>query len=142
MAVVPILIVEDEALLLMLLCEAFEDAGFNVVAASSAEQAILLITTRQVTAVPVLVTDLNLGPGLDGVALAAEVRRLCPGVAVMYATGNASWLSGQADAFRPGDRLFAKPYDLSGLVAAVQAAAATDRDGWPNSDRAISEVSA
>ena len=118
------LVVEDEPLLLMMLLEEFEAAGLEVSGASTAESALALLNAEGRTGPSVLVTDLNLGPGMDGVALAAEMRRHLPGVAVIYATGNASWLAGQPGAFQPGDRLFAKPYDLAGLVGAVREALA------------------
>jgi DNA-binding response OmpR family regulator len=116
------LIVEDEPLLLMMLLEEFEAAGLDVSGASTAEAALALLNGAGRAGPSVLVTDLNLGPGMDGVHLAAEMRRQLPGVAVIYATGNASWLAEQSGAFQPGDRLFAKPYDLSGLVSAVREA--------------------
>lgn len=118
-----VLVVEDEPVLLMMLSEAFREIGLTVAEAGTAEQALAQLTEGQAALPSVLVTDLNLGPGLDGMALAAEVRRRQPGVVVIYATGNASWLAGQAGAFRPGDQLFAKPYDLAKLADAVQGAA-------------------
>ncbi|MDO9713925.1 response regulator [Paracraurococcus lichenis] len=119
-----ILIVEDEPLLLMMLLEEFEAAGLEVSGASTAEAALVLLNSAGRVKPSVVVTDLNLGLGMVGVALAAEMRRQLPRVTVIYATGNASWLAGQSGAFRPGDKLFGKPYDLSGLVAAVHEALA------------------
>ena len=121
---VTVLVVEDEPLLLMMLLEEFEAASLEVSGASTAETALAMLNAAGRTEPRVLVTDLNLGPGMDGVALAAEMRRHVPGVAVIYATGNAAWLAGQPGAFQPGDRLFAKPYNLAELVGAVREALA------------------
>src|SRR3712207_4121450 len=106
----------------MMLLEEFEAAGLEVSGASTAEAALALLNRASRARPSVVVTDLNLGPGMDGMVLAAEMRRQLPGVTVIYATGNASWLAGQVGAFQPGDKLFAKPYDLPGLVTAVREA--------------------
>ncbi len=66
----------------------------------------------------VLVTDVDLGAGMDGLALAREVRRRWPGVGVVYVTGRPSNLDGHALVAR--ERFLTKPFALARLTAAVR----------------------
>jgi CheY-like chemotaxis protein len=108
-----VLVVEDEWLVRQLVCESLEAAGFDVTEMDDAETALAAMTI----APAVLVTDLNLGPGMDGLALAAEARQRWPALPVVYVTGD-------YDRFRQrmlteGERLVPKPFDPTTLVAAV-----------------------
>ena len=60
-----ILIVEDEALIRMDLADMFEDAGFSVLEARDASEAIKLIDMHG-NSIEVLLTDIRLGKGPDG----------------------------------------------------------------------------
>ena len=76
-----ILLVEDEDLIRMVLIDVMTDAGFKVIEAANAESALALAET---TPCPdVIVSDINLGPGMDGFALAAALRRRWPVVPVL-----------------------------------------------------------
>ncbi len=127
-----VLVVEDEALVLMLLRDVFEDAGLTVRAVADAEAALALLDDRPGVAagaedagalgrLGVLVTDLNLGPGADGITLATEARRRRPGLPVVYVTGNPDQVA--ARGLGPGERLFAKPFDPAALAAEVRSLA-------------------
>jgi DNA-binding response OmpR family regulator len=131
-----VLVVEDEVLVLMLLCDAFEDAGLCVEAAPDAEAALSLLEgsgggtdkgkVRSRALRPgVLVTDLNLGPGADGLSLAAEARRLMPGLPVVYVTGNPDLVSSRG--LGPGEVLVPKPFDPIALAEEVRALARAAR---------------
>jgi DNA-binding response OmpR family regulator len=117
-----VLIVEDEALVRMLVRDLLEEAGFACEEAADAAQALALLDRADPVAMPdLLVTDLNLGPGPDGLAVAAEARRRRPGLRVVYATGNPDMLDRRA--LPPGDRVFSKPFDAFELAAEVRAMA-------------------
>jgi len=122
-AAADVVVVEDEALVLLLLRDLFEDAGLRVETASDAEGALVLLRGAAEAHQPVgvLVTDVNLGHGPDGMELAAEARRRLPGLPVVYVTGNADLVA--ARGLGPGERLFAKPFDAAALTAEVQALA-------------------
>lgn len=77
----------------------------------------------------VLVTDLDLGPGPDGAAVAAEARRRRPGLRAVYATGNPDLL--RAADLRSGDRVYAKPFDALALAAEVRAMVRGASSGTP-----------
>jgi DNA-binding NtrC family response regulator len=65
----------------------------------------------------VLVTDVNLGGGMDGPALAVEVRRRWPGVGVVVMTGNPANLGGHRP--RPREVCLFKPFGPPVLTTAV-----------------------
>lgn len=108
-----VLLVEDDELVRLILAEMLGDAGMSVAEAPDAERALAH------TAAPpaVLVSDVDLGPGMDGVALAAEARRRWPGLRVVLVSG----LPTNRARCRPGvaDRFLAKPVTGAALVAAV-----------------------
>jgi DNA-binding response OmpR family regulator len=65
----------------------------------------------------VLVADVNLGRGMDGLALAAEVRRRWPGAGVVVMTGWAANLDGRGRNSR--EVCLLKPFGPLRLAAAV-----------------------
>ena len=114
-----VLLVEDEPSIRELLAEDMADAGLDVAEAPSAEVALETVNAAgEAGRSPcVLVTDVNLGGGMDGLALAREVRRRWPEVGVVYVTGRPSKLDGHALGAR--ERFLPKPFGRSRLTAAV-----------------------
>ena len=72
-----VLLVEDEPAIRELLQEDLTEAGLAVVPCPTAEDGLRAVDCAAPPAV--VVTDVNLGQGMDGVALAEEVRRRWPG---------------------------------------------------------------
>ncbi len=70
------LIVEDEPLILMLAEVAFVDAGFVVLKAESADEALSIYITQ--ASVDILFTDVNLPGEMDGIDLAESLIQLDP----------------------------------------------------------------
>ena len=117
-----VLLVEDEPLVgCMLATELEHDARLSVAHAITAEEALGALTRPGGcgAALPsVLVTDLALGSGMDGLALADEVRRLWPEVGVVFITGHQPKVRGRA--FGPRERVLLKPFALGALTHAVR----------------------
>lgn len=112
-----VLLVDDETLVRETLAEDLAEAGLDVAAAPDAEAA--LGAAGEADGPPrVVVTDVNLGRGMDGLALAAEVRRRWPEVGVVVMTGNPANLNGR----RPDPRevCLLKPFNPPRLAAAVR----------------------
>ena len=107
-----VLLVEDDAQIRASTAELLDSLGHTVIDAASAEDAVAALQTAPVD---VLVTDFNL-PGLSGSAFAAEARRMRPGLAVIFATGDEDGprLARAADA-----ALLRKPYGEADLAAAL-----------------------
>jgi DNA-binding NtrC family response regulator len=111
-----VLVVEDEALVREIVAEGLSDDGLAVADAATAEQALALAETAG--APDVVVTDVELGRGMDGLALAGEVHRRWPGAGVVIMTGNPAAMNGHA--LGEQERFLAKPFGNGRLVSAVR----------------------
>ena len=111
-----VLLVEDEAPIREAVGEGLRSAGFDVLTASSAEEALAAMGDR---AWPrVVVADLTLGDGMDGLRFAAEARRRWPGIGVVYATGRPDLFEGRV--LGPAERYVLKPYTSAALLQVVR----------------------
>jgi DNA-binding response OmpR family regulator len=119
-----VLIVEDEPLIRMLVCDLLEEAGFECTEAASGEAAVRLLDQGRCRP-NLLVTDFNLGPGLDGKMLAREVQRRLPALPTAFVTGNPESFADYP--FQPWEALLAKPFAGAELVAVVCALCADTR---------------
>ena len=111
-----VLVVEDEALVREIVTEGLADDGLAVAEASSAEDALAL--TQAAGPPDVVVTDVNLGQGMDGLALAEEVHRRWPDAGVVIMTGNPACVGDRAPG--PQERFLTKPFGNARLVSAVR----------------------
>jgi two-component system cell cycle sensor histidine kinase/response regulator CckA len=116
-AAAPLLLVEDEVALRRLAERALTRAGHEVLAAESAEAALDLLAGGGAPAA--LVSDVSM-PGMDGLALARELRRRWPGLPVVLLSGYAPGTIGR-DLGAEGIRFLAKPYAPAELCAVVEA---------------------
>ena len=108
-----ILLVDDEDLVRVGTSEMLADLGYEVVAASSGAEALHLLRAGE--EFDLMITD-YLMPGMNGVELAEEAKRLAPDMIVMLVTGYSTIAEG------PGSTLprLAKPFrqtDLAEFVA-------------------------
>lgn len=78
-----ILCVDDEPVLLMVRELVLSSAGYTVITASTADEAMHLFRRRQVDLV---ITD-HLLPGRTGVEMAADMKKLRPEIHIMLVTG-------------------------------------------------------
>ena len=113
-----VLLVEDDTAIRLTIAEHMEDLGVEVLDAADAEAAHAILR-RPPGHITVLVTDLNLGPGENGLVLAIRARRRLPGLRIVYATGSPELLRNRI--VRPWESLFIKPFDACRLAAEVQA---------------------
>jgi CheY-like chemotaxis protein len=110
-----VLVVEDEALIRMLICDLLAEIGFECREAADADRAFAALDGVDGWRPDILVTDYNLGPGPNGAEVAAEAVRRLPGLPVIYATGNPECLSD----VRPQARVLAKPFAAADLILAI-----------------------
>ena len=112
-----VLLVEDEVPLLRLAERALKRAGFDVMSAGSAEEALEMLDAGGPQPLA-LVSDVVM-PGLDGLQLAARLRARDPDLPVLLMSGYAEAALGR-DLSAERLRLLPKPYSLSDLVREVR----------------------
>ncbi len=104
-----ILFVEDEPLLGELMSDALTDRGFTVYVAPNADDALNHLMSD--ADIDVLITDIDLGAGMDGATLAARARELRPTLPVVYASGRCRSI--EQIAAVPDSIFMPKPYSIS-----------------------------
>ncbi len=112
-----ILVVEDDQLIQSVVEESLTDGGFDIVMASSGENAVELLDASE-GKYRALVTDINLGrDGIDGWDVARHAREIDPAFPVVYMSGKdaADWASKGV----PNSIMLAKPFAPAQLVTAV-----------------------
>jgi two-component sensor histidine kinase len=84
-----VLVVEDEDTLREVVVAALTESGYRVIAASSGDAALALMTSANGVGpdVDVVFTDIVMPGSLNGVAMALELRRMRPLLPVVFATG-------------------------------------------------------
>lgn len=83
-----VLVVDDEALLRMLVGDQFAEAGFEVVQAANGTEAIEHLRSRR--DIRAVVTDVNMPGQPDGFTLSHVVRDLCPDCAIVVVSGRSA----------------------------------------------------
>lgn len=109
-----ILIVEDEVLIRLLAAAVLQEAGFRVVEAADADEAMTILNSN--VSCDAVFTDVNMPGSVDGLALAAYVKQSFPSVPVVVTSGGV-----------PEDVLFRaapagvvpKPYSEGDLTQAI-----------------------
>jgi DNA-binding response OmpR family regulator len=112
-----ILVVEDDRLVQGVVEESLTDGGFEVVTASSGENAVELLDSSE-GKYRGLVTDINLSPGkMDGWSVARHAREIDPNFPVVYMSGKDAedWASKGV----PNSIMLAKPFAPAQLVTAI-----------------------
>ena len=108
-----VLVVEDETLIRELVAEELEEAGYSVVVATNADQAITILEARQ--DIHLVFTDIDMPGSMDGLKLATAVRDRWPPVHIIITTGKVRPLEIPANAL-----FIPKPYVSENVVAAMR----------------------
>lgn len=87
----PLLVVEDDDIVRMLMVEVLEDLGYKVIEAADATSA-LVVLNDSATPLDLLMTDVGL-PDMSGQDLAGKAREIRPLLPVLFASGYADSLS-------------------------------------------------
>jgi signal transduction histidine kinase len=109
-----VLVVDDDPLVLESTASMLEDLGYAVVGALSGHQALEILLAG--AKVDLIVTD-HAMPGMTGIQLGSEVRRLWPRLPILLGTGYVE----RAEVTASGLPLLGKPFAQTELAAAVEA---------------------
>jgi CheY-like chemotaxis protein len=115
-----ILIVEDEFLLRLDSAETIGNAGFEVVQAANADEAIAILKSRP--DIRVVFTDIQMPGSMDGLKLARFVRDRWPPIKIIATSGRV--VAGDDD-LPAGSLFLPKPYRGAELVAALRGSTGT-----------------
>jgi CheY-like chemotaxis protein len=107
-----VLVVEDEELVRTVAVAALEEAGFQVIEATTGEDAMAHCDER---IADILFTDIMLPGKITGWDIAEHCRKRDPHLPVVYATGY-SWPKPR---FVSGSRFLQKPYTPTHIVDAI-----------------------
>jgi two-component system, response regulator PdtaR len=106
-----VLLVEDEILIRMMIAEELREHGMDVLEASRAEEAVILLESA--LPVDLVFTDVHLPGAMNGLALAEHVRARYPRLKLIVTSSQ-----------RPAqiaDHFIPKPYDLRAVIRQVEA---------------------
>jgi signal transduction histidine kinase len=132
-----LMVVEDEEFIRDLVREFLEAAGYRVLEAATAEDALDLAEHARID---LLITDVVL-PGMNGAALARLLVARIPGLATLYMSGYPGDTLFDNGSFSPGDAFLPKPFTRQLLIEKVRevldqremvAATAVASDGPPS----------
>jgi CheY-like chemotaxis protein len=107
-----VLVVDDDDLVRTVAVDTLEEAGFEVIEAATAEEALDRCEERTAD---LLFTDIMLSGNLDGWDIAERCRDAHPDLPVIYTTGYS--LKGHRPV--PGSRLLHKPYQSAELLRVI-----------------------
>lgn len=112
---VRVLVVEDEALIRLSIVMMLETAGYEVLEAGHADEAIGLLERND--DVRLVVTDVDMPGSMDGAKLSHYVRNKWPPTQLLVVSGKSD---AAALSLAPGVRFLAKPYSERALLALVR----------------------
>ena len=128
MGVQTILVVEDEFLIRFMLADGLRDIGYQVLEAADGEEGFDVLSSGQV--VDLVVTDVRMPGGIDGMELTRRSKSLAHGRPVIVCS---------AHLFRseshPADEFLAKPYTFAALADVI---ARLIGDPWQKSSQTLS----
>jgi CheY-like chemotaxis protein len=110
-----VLVVEDEFLLRMDAADAIGAAGFEVIEAANADEAIEVLETR--SDITVVFTDIQMPGSMDGLKLARAVRGRWPPIKIIATSGRLN--VGEMD-LPEGGRFLPKPYSPAQVTGVLR----------------------
>jgi CheY-like chemotaxis protein len=122
-----VMVVEDEPLIRLGLVSAIEDAGYEVVDAANADDAIRKL--EQIGGIRLVLTDVDMPGSMDGIRLAHYVNNRWPPIRLVVISGKVGVTSSQLPA---GARFMTKPYQEPALINMVETMMSGPGGGGPS----------
>lgn len=112
-----LLLVEDDDLVRDMLAELLACTTCRVACLSNAEDVLAWPIGSPVP--DVVVTDINLGPGVNGLSLGEAVKQRWATTGIVYISGLAAQMNGRK--LGPRERFVPKPFHIKDLMQAIRA---------------------
>ena len=110
-----VLVVEDEGLVRLDAAESLRDAGFEVLEASDAREALEAMEQRD--DIGVVFTDIDMPGGMDGLELARQVRRARPRTGLILTSGS---MRPDPRQMPVGGAFLSKPYSADVVASTIR----------------------
>ncbi len=110
-----VLVVENDLLIRMFVSDVLADAGYAVAAEASAEAALRRPAEDRPA---ILVTDIDLGIGMNGLDYAAMAQYRFPGIRVIFVSGNPGNLKDRK--LGSNERFLPKPFGETALLKEME----------------------
>ncbi|MGP0013322.1 response regulator [Pseudomonas sp.] len=108
-----VLIVEDDASILMVLSAYLSSEGYRVLQAENGEQAFAILASKP--NLDLMITDFRLPGGISGVEIAEPAVRLRPDLKVIFISGYPAEIRESHSPIAHSAPILAKPFDLDVL---------------------------
>jgi CheY-like chemotaxis protein len=112
---ITVLVVEDEALIRFSIATYLEDEGFEVLEASTADEAIAILAQRP--DIHLLFTDIDMPGSMDGLRLSLYVRNRWPPVRIIVTSGKRLV---EITDLPDGSMFYSKPYQLADIAGSIR----------------------
>lgn len=109
-----VLVVEDEALLLITVADDLRTLGYEVFEASNADQAIAILEVQP--NIGVLFTDINMPGSMDGLKLSSAVRSRWPLIEIIVTSGKGR----ETITLPQGGVFLSKPYTADAVAETIR----------------------
>jgi CheY-like chemotaxis protein len=110
-----VLVVEDEALIRLYAVDMITAAGYSVLEAATADEAISILEARR--DISILFTDIQMPGSIDGLKLAHAVRNRWPPIKIITSSGHVKLTK---DDLPDGARFVGKPYREAEIVSTLR----------------------
>ncbi len=114
-----ILVVDDEEIVRELLIDVLSESGFQVMTAENGLVGLDLFRQPD-RKYDLVIVDMSM-PGMDGIEVCRELRKIDPAQKIMMATGNYSTDDELAELKKIGiDQILRKPFNLNAMVSLLR----------------------
>ena len=109
-------LIEDETIIQLAVEVALKDGGYDVLVAQDGAEAMAELE-KDATRFRGIITDIRLGSGPDGWAVAHRARELVPGIPIIYMSGDSAsdWSANGV----PNSIIVSKPFAVAQIVTAI-----------------------